>query len=40
MPAEQTEEDNESRQGNMTGDGFNKVFHVVREEYKPMLTGY
>jgi hypothetical protein len=40
MATEQTEDDHENRQGNMTGDGFNQVFHVVREEYKPMPTGY
>lgn len=30
----------DQKPGDMTGDGFNKVFHMVREEYKPMPTGY
>lgn len=40
MAAEQTEDDRENRQGNKTGDGFNKVWHVVKEEPQPMWSGY
>jgi len=29
----------DQKPGDKTGDGFNKVFHVVQQEYTPMPTG-
>jgi len=40
MVYEQTEDDRENRQVNKTGDGFNKVWHGVEEEWKMMPGGY
>jgi len=30
----------DQKPGDKTGDGFNKVWHVVEEEWKPMSSGY
>jgi predicted lipoprotein with Yx(FWY)xxD motif len=32
--------DNDQKPGDKTGDGFNKVWHVVEEEWKMMPGGY